>query len=270
MTPPRLHVLTAAEAPDAVVLRRGPAETLATIGWNRETGAFAMGQWMRGRLYEHRADLSPDGRHMIYFARTRAAAAYTAISRAPFLHALVFLPQDSTWCGGGAFTGPGEVWLNGGMPFPADAPPELRASPDPRAYPASTDGFHMGATFAATLQRRGWRHLGGDRYEIRLARTLPHGWQLEVTPVLRARNRALISLGYALAHPARGLRLDQPGWDWAEAWGEGLHIAEGGCLWQAGLSPEGGLTARTCLRDFAPMRFEPIRAPYDTREERAG
>jgi hypothetical protein len=267
MTAPRLHVLTAADSPEAVVLRRGPAEAVATIGWDRETGAFTMGQWMHGRLYEHRADLSPDGRHMIYFARRPAGAgqpqAFTAISRAPWLRALVFLPQESTWGGGGAFTGPGEVWLNGGAPLPADAPPELRSAPPPRAYPSSTDGFHMGATFAATLQRRGWEHLGGERYDIRLARPLPGGWRIELAPALHAPNRALISLGYALAHPGRGLRIDQPDWQWAEAWGDGLHFAAHGCLYQAGIAADGTPIGVTLLRDFAGMRFEPLRAPYD-------
>jgi hypothetical protein len=51
------------------VFRRGPVNAVCTVGWNRKTDEFQLGQWLRGRIYERRADLSPDGRHLIYFAR---------------------------------------------------------------------------------------------------------------------------------------------------------------------------------------------------------
>ena len=66
--PARLHVLLAREAPYAVVIRRGPAKQVCTVGWDRSTDAFTLGQWFKGRIYERRSDLSPDGKHLIYFA----------------------------------------------------------------------------------------------------------------------------------------------------------------------------------------------------------
>ena len=66
--PARLHVILAREAPKAVVFRRGPSGCVCTLGWDLETDTFTMGQWLRGRIYEYRADLSPDGERMIYFA----------------------------------------------------------------------------------------------------------------------------------------------------------------------------------------------------------
>ena len=56
-----------------------------------------MGQWFKGRIYEKRCDLSPDGTKLIYFAQkinTRTlndpkySYAWTAISRPPYLTAL--------------------------------------------------------------------------------------------------------------------------------------------------------------------------------------
>src|SRR5688572_2426031 len=66
--PARLHVLLAREAAYAIVFRRGPSKEVCTIGWNRATDEFSVGQWLKGRIYERRADLSPDGKLLIYFA----------------------------------------------------------------------------------------------------------------------------------------------------------------------------------------------------------
>ena len=66
--PARIHVILAREAPKAVVFRRGPSGQVCTLGWDLETDTFVMGQWLKGRIYEYRSDLSPDGNLMIYFA----------------------------------------------------------------------------------------------------------------------------------------------------------------------------------------------------------
>lgn len=66
--PARIHVILAREAPKAVVFRRGPSNQVCTLGWDLETDTFTMGQWLKGRIYEYRSDLSPDGELMIYFA----------------------------------------------------------------------------------------------------------------------------------------------------------------------------------------------------------
>ena len=66
--PARLHVILAREAPKAVIFRRGPSGRVCTLGWDLETDTFTMGQWLKGRIYEYRSDLSPDGELMIYFA----------------------------------------------------------------------------------------------------------------------------------------------------------------------------------------------------------
>lgn len=64
--PPRLYVLLRKKA--AVVILRGRDKSVATFAWNLEDDSFKLGQWFRGRIYEYRSDLSPDGKHLIYFA----------------------------------------------------------------------------------------------------------------------------------------------------------------------------------------------------------
>src|SRR5436309_11030155 len=107
--PARLHVLLASAAPVGVVLRRGPARLVCSVLWNRERDEFQLGQWLGGRIYERRADISPDGLHMIYFAMngrwsSAARASWTAISKVPWLKAIVLLPKGDCWQGGGLFT----------------------------------------------------------------------------------------------------------------------------------------------------------------------
>src|SRR5436853_4020818 len=108
----RLHALLASEAPVGVVFRRGPANSVCSILWNRDRDEFQIGQWLRARLYERRADISPDGRHMIYFAG-RATNSWTAISKVPWLKAVVFFEKGDRWQGGGLFTSNSRYWING-------------------------------------------------------------------------------------------------------------------------------------------------------------
>src|SRR4051794_29912992 len=132
--PARLHVLLASAARVGVVFRRGPAGTVCSIGWDRERDEYQVGQWLQARLYERRADISPDGKHMIYFA-ARAAGAWTAISKTPWLKATVFFEKGDRWLGGGLFTSNSTYWVNGGgchSPARDDSKltPDLKYRPD--------------------------------------------------------------------------------------------------------------------------------------------
>jgi hypothetical protein len=139
--PPRLHVIPATGCDKALVLRRGPSGQVASLLWDRRDGSLSLGHWLKGRIYEHRCDLSPDGRHMIVFAG-KGGRYWTAISRAPWLTALHIEPQGSTWFGGGAFTRQGRVFFNGAQ-APDGLPDRLRPAPA-TAYPHGTEGFHEG------------------------------------------------------------------------------------------------------------------------------
>ena len=60
--PPRLWVVRAKDAPIAVIFRRGPSKQVELILWNMHKDTFERGQWFKGRIYERRCDLSPDGK----------------------------------------------------------------------------------------------------------------------------------------------------------------------------------------------------------------
>lgn len=117
--PARIHVLLASRAPIGLVIRRGPSKQVATILWDLRHDTFQLGQWLKGRIYERRSDLSPDGKYFIYFAMngkwaSEAKRAWTAISRAPYLSALAVFPKGDCWHGGGLWTNAKTYWLNDG------------------------------------------------------------------------------------------------------------------------------------------------------------
>ena len=66
--PARLHTILARRGPNAVIFRRGPSDKVAVVGWDRSNDTFTLGQWLRGRIYPLRCDLSPKGEYLIYFA----------------------------------------------------------------------------------------------------------------------------------------------------------------------------------------------------------
>jgi hypothetical protein len=115
--PPRLDVIVARAAPKAVVFRRGPSRYVQLWLWDLETDKIEPGQWFRGRLYSRRADLSPDGQFLAYYASVFRPPHYywTAISRPPWLTALAFWPKIGNWGGGALLEAPGLIRLNHGF-----------------------------------------------------------------------------------------------------------------------------------------------------------
>jgi hypothetical protein len=79
---------------------------------------------VKGRIYEEKCDVSPDGQLLLYFilqgsrSGTEFTHAWTAISRVPWLEALVLWPQATTYGGGGRFIGNRSVALRGVLDAP--------------------------------------------------------------------------------------------------------------------------------------------------------
>ena len=110
----RLFVLIARGAEVAVIFRRGPSKSVLLVRWNLADDSFEAGQWLRGRIYERRCDLSPSGERLIYFAATHRPpfATWTAVSRPPYFTALALWPKGDAWGGGGLFRDENEILLN--------------------------------------------------------------------------------------------------------------------------------------------------------------
>ena len=105
---PRLYFIVAREAPMAVVFRRGPTKQVELLTWNLRSDELTAGQWLKGRIYERKCDLSPKGDLLVYFAakweaRRDAEASWTAVSRPPYLTALALWFSGNVTRGGGVF-----------------------------------------------------------------------------------------------------------------------------------------------------------------------
>lgn len=272
--PARLHVLLASTAPVGVVFRRGPVNAVCSILWKRDTDEFQIGQWLRARIYERRADLSPDGRHLIYFARSARSrqetrGSWTAISRAPWLKAIVLLGKGDCWQGGGLFTSNSRYWVNGGCcHFPIRDSGEL--SPDPKYRPAAFYGGECPGVYYLRLQRDGWllkdQLTAGWGSELTVfEKALPRGWVLRKYAHAEAgskeQGRGCYWDEHELEHPGDQRRLMLPEWEWAELDGAALVWAEHGQL-KRGALDSNGLVEPRVLSDFNNLEFERRTAPY--------
>jgi hypothetical protein len=271
--PARLHAILARDSTSAVVIRRGPSRHTALVGWDRKSDTFKLGQWLYGRIYERRADLSPDGKHLIYFAMNGRWASdvkgsWSAISRAPYLKAVSLFPKGDCWHGGGLFQSNTEYWLNDG--YGHELREEDRRLKRVVAYPWHEQyGGECLGVYYIRLQRDGWT----------MQHTVPHGTRGEVTVFEKRISDAwsLRKLAHAtLDRPVgRGVYFDthelinqrtgdtivKPKWEWAEVDGPRLVWAEDGRIC-AGRINSKGLGAEKLLLDFTPMTFEKLTAPY--------
>lgn len=269
-----LHILLARDAPLGLVIRRGPSKRVCALAWDRETDRFVPGQWLNGRIYERRCDLSPDGKYFIYLAadysgrKRKVGKSWTAISRAPFLKALALFENMGTWNGGGLFTSNRTYWWNAGHARQAHLE-TTKLSRDTTAYPSGLleNNEDLGVYYRR-LERDGWAwsgprpsHWAGPQV---FEKALPGGWTLRklanIEDSLRE-NRSCYWDKHELVHPEERKTLESPNWAWADWDRHRLVWTTEGQLWAALLTRE-GLADQTMLHDFSQMLFEKIQAPY--------
>ncbi|HSH03868.1 MAG TPA: hypothetical protein VLL52_15235 [Anaerolineae bacterium] len=278
--PPRIHILLASQSDRALVIRRGPSKQVATILWQRDTDTFRLGQWLKGRLYARRADISPDGQYFIYFAmngrwHTRSPGSWTAISRVPYLKALAFFPQNHSWYGGGLFLDNQHYWLHAGYnPRPPKDDTQLTCVAN---YPtqANSGGPYPGVYYPRLI-RDGWRLIKHDdsRYQHTIDtfdKPLFAGWHLRKlvhSQVSPPPGKSIYWDEHKLIQPQHNITLHFPDWGWAEKDGHKdgsrprrLVYVTHGQLFATNLNEQGLINTKE-LYDFNAMTFEPIIAPY--------
>ncbi|MEO7297746.1 MAG: hypothetical protein ABI042_04135 [Verrucomicrobiota bacterium] len=267
--PARLHVLLARNAKVGLVIRRGPSKSVCTVMWNRERDTFKLGQWMRGRIYERRSDLSPDGKHLIYFAMngkwdSETKGAWTAISRAPYLKVINLFAKGDCWHGGGLFLSDREFWLNDGYGHT-----ELKKSSQLRrnanGQPKDYFGGECLNVYYNRLQRDGWvmhekEYQGATLFE----KKLPKSWllrKLAFSEIGHPPGRGCYWDAHELRHESTNTVLAFPEWEWVDFVDDRLVFAVEGKLCAARLG-RGKLVGEKLLHDFNEMKFEAIAAPY--------
>lgn len=132
----RIFGVKARASARVVLIRRGPSKRVLLLTWDTVSHQFHAGQWLKGRIYEERCDLSPKGDHFLYFAASHKGehGTWTAVSRPPFLTALALWPNMGTWGGGGLFESDRVIAVN--TTYPAVAPKHgLRLPRDIKVVP---------------------------------------------------------------------------------------------------------------------------------------
>jgi hypothetical protein len=281
----RISVLLARKSPMAVVFRRGPSKSVAAISWNTASDEFRLGQWLKGRIYEHRCDLSPSGQKLIYFAGNyrNPMRTWTAVSRPPFLTALLLWPKGDAWGGGGLFQDERTILLNHGSAHQRLA----EGLQVPSSIKVSALGDHAGRgeddpIWLMRLERDGW-HLkrrgkyrenkGKPRiwieYVEKELRTKPLGaWTLEMLFAgIRETDGPWYVTEYRVVDGHSNVVLDLGRTDWAD-WSHGgdLLFAKEGCLFRARMNKRTGPALPEKLIDLRSLEFEAVvPAPEATR-----
>lgn len=281
MKPPgaRLYALLARETPVGVIFRRGPSRQTLLIRWDTANDTFETGQWFKGRLFERRSDLSPDGSRLIYFAANykQPHHAWTAISRPPYLTALALWPKLDTYNGGGQFVTANELILN-------HEPWQRAMHPDFIKIPVRVAGYaewrgEDDSVQKPLLVRDGWKLIDRGRWESFSAKAgggfaanPPELWRKPHPAADLALETALVSIGRKqgafYCWKFRVVPARQPegeaawnSWDWADWDKQGdLVYAQRGALYRQPV--RGGLLEPArLLADFTGMKFEEVQAP---------
>ena len=249
---PRLTALLAQKAPVGVIFRRGPSKLVRLVMWNRENDEFLPAQWFKGKIYPDCSDISPDGRHLIYFAMggvswaiAETDGAWTAISVLPSLTAIALWGQGDTRGGGGMFISDHSYWLY------ADANTFLIR--DNSGLQRETYGPHL--AYRSRMERDGWVQEKRPKPKMQhiFKKRIGDGW------ILRQLG---FDGGYELENRQQE-KLPFPVWEWAE-WDRGRLVwADSGCLHAATLGSHTLGDVRT-LCDFNGM------TPKSGREEPGG
>lgn len=270
---PRIHALLASRAPVGLVIRRGPSKSVATILWDRRRDQFTLGQWLKGRIYERRSDLSPDGKYFLYFAmngkwQSETRGAWTAISLVPYLKALALFPKGDCWHGGGLWTGTKTYWLNDGHGHSILR--NTTAVHRDRTYrPARYYGGECLGVYYPRLQRDGWafvEHIPtveGNAKDI-FEKPIAKGWKLR--KIAHAETGAPLGKGcywdeHELIHSESQSTIAHPEWEWADLDGKRLVWTAAGEMHCAQVHKD-GLDNERKLFDFNAMTFAPVEAPY--------
>jgi hypothetical protein len=284
----RLYVILARDAPVAVVFRRGPSKQVLLISWDLQNDTFAIGQWLKGRIYERRSDLTPRGDLLLYFAANHATPdrTWTAISRPPYLTALALWPKGDAWGGGGLFRDQHRIALN----HPADQMVLGDGFSVPRWWTVEPFGISSGAgedtpIAAERLKRDGWRvvsqpqarrRLKDDRLWIRFdppeVLEKPHPLSPDkltlrtITRGVLERNGAHYVTEHELVTGEATATLGRTEWAEWDRTGD-LLFAKGGSLYRLafrdnGLAP---VVDAVQLADFSNLTFERRVAPPEER-----
>ena len=233
-----------------------------------ETDTFQVGQWLRGRIYERRCDLSPHGEYFIYFAldgrwESEVKGSWTAISRSPYLKAIALWSKGDGWNGGGLFISDKSYWLNDG-PYGHKEFLKTKELKKDKWLPSQEYGGECPGVYYHRLQRDGWVIKSTTRSEVVFER--PFTSNLILRKIAHQTIDHPVGTGcyfdeYELIHKKPKRHQFFSGWEWADIDGDRIVFVENGKLWE--LKQIGGkLNQPKLLFDGNQLVYKRIKAPY--------
>ena len=109
--PARLACLMSQNKRKVVIFRKGPRKWTQMVLWDLENDSFDKGQWLHGSIYEHKSDISPNGKYIsaaiakysIRDLENTEFHSWTCISKPPFFTSLFTLFEKEGQARGGHF-----------------------------------------------------------------------------------------------------------------------------------------------------------------------
>ncbi len=269
--PARLHILMATQSKKAIVIRLGPSYQNCILGWDRATNEFQVTQWFRGKIFTRRCDISPDGKHWIYFAfKANIGDSWTAIAKVPWLKAISLYKNGSTWGGGGLFLDNFTYWHhNIACEDATQLSQDIR--PTEHAINFKSYGDSDRTIYFNRLIRDGWKIINRDRLaqDISTAifeKQLNSNWIIQKichTQMSPSEGKGGFYWDeHCLTNNETNSVTEGDTWEWAEWADDKLYFAKQGCLYQIDINDSGDLSAPELLHDFNHYTFEARTAPY--------
>lgn len=262
----RLYVLYSKQSNTAVILRKGPSKWTLSLGWDLKYDTFAKGQWLAGKIYNNKCDISPDGKHWIYFAYKKDP--YTVVAKVPYLKALHYLEDNTTWFGGGYFIDSHHVNLQTGPKLPQER--EINGL---KISHISHNPLSQNSILVNYLKRNDWKIIELKRWDegsvFRLG--IYKQWELRLIAAHGTGRRddgAMQLQSYELIHIKSSMKIDVSTWEWADydPLNDRVIWAEMGKIMTAKLivldDGKPALSEEKCLLDTNDMQFEELIAPY--------
>ncbi len=144
----RIDGLMAAEANIAALIRRGPSKWVRFYVWDFNNDRIVVGDWLEGRVYSRRGDISPDGRYLASYCGD--AIIFT---EPPNADPVAKWSVEGTWGGAGIWT---DSHTFNAMPDPYEfeqripCPPEIKVVREPYLRNPETEIFRL------RLLKSGW------------------------------------------------------------------------------------------------------------------
>ena len=255
--------------------------------WDLCNDTFEHGQWLKGRIYERRCDLSLDGELLIYFAANykKPLFSWTAISRPPYLKALTLWKKGDGWGGGGLFSSPRQILLN----HRSNEMVRADGLKLPESFSIKPLGEHSGwgeddPIWSMRLRRDGWKMIRWPdsekrsrstkvwiEYEPSITWEKPHpSWPKDYTLQMKIcgikeKDGPWYLIDYSLIDK-NGTLTTIGRCDWADWAPNGdLLFTQSGCIYRLSLDRQkfGLIESSQVVADFSELKFEPIEAPTE-------